>query len=229
MENANGKFTYVTIGSENVVKVYRRGEKPELVNTIATGDLPHGIWGSGDGTRVYVGLENQDAVSAIDTLSNKILSIIPVGQQPQALVYVPDAVRDGAGTTNLVPLGDAGNAAHLTLVAPKSGSPARATVSVNAIGTLDLLQAAVSGLKPGHTYTLWLVTSRTEPFGTKETLVTFKTNLAGAQVTQAIGPLRQVLAGEDVDSRERAKERFLVLTEADSETPELIQQQRNSR
>lgn len=121
--------------------------------------------------------------------------------------------RTARARRTLVPLGDAGNAAHLTLVAPKSGSPARATVSVNAIGTLDLLQAAVSGLKPGHTYTLWLVTSRTEPFGTKEALVTFKTNLAGAQVTQAIGPLRQVLAGEDVDSRERAKERFLVLTD----------------
>lgn len=103
VENANGKFAYVTVGGENVVKVYRRGEKPELVNTIDTGDLPHGIWGSGDGTRLYVGLENQDAVAAIDTLSNKILSTIPVGQQPQALVYVPDAVPDGAGTTNLGP------------------------------------------------------------------------------------------------------------------------------
>jgi DNA-binding beta-propeller fold protein YncE len=26
--------------------------------TIPVGDLPHGIWPSGDGTRVYVGLEN---------------------------------------------------------------------------------------------------------------------------------------------------------------------------
>jgi len=56
VENANGKFAYVTVGGENAVKVYRRGEKPELISTIATGDLPHGIWGSGDGTRVYVGL-----------------------------------------------------------------------------------------------------------------------------------------------------------------------------
>ncbi len=92
VENANGKFAYVTVGGENAVKVYRRGEKPELVSTITTGDLPHGIWGSGDGTRVYVGLDNQDAVIAIDTLANKILATIPIGQQPQALVYVPEAV-----------------------------------------------------------------------------------------------------------------------------------------
>ena len=52
----------LTCGTD--VKVYRRGEKPELISTIATGDLPHGIWASGDGTRVYVGLENQDAVIA---------------------------------------------------------------------------------------------------------------------------------------------------------------------
>jgi YVTN family beta-propeller protein len=132
VENSNGKFAYVTVGGENTVKVFRRGEKPELIATISTGDLPHGIWGSGDGTRVYVGLENQDAVIAIDTLANKILATIPIGQQPQALVYVPDAVPNGDGTSNLASLADAGNAAHLTLAAPEnSGSAAHATVSVN--------------------------------------------------------------------------------------------------
>ena len=108
MDNAKGKFAYVTVGGENVVKVYRRGKKPELVATIPTGDLPHGIWRSGDGTRVYVGLENQDAVAAIDTLTNTVLATIPVGQQPQALVYIPGAVPTGDGTANLMPLGEAG-------------------------------------------------------------------------------------------------------------------------
>jgi len=40
VENANGKFAYVTVGGENAVKVYRRGERPELISTISTGDLP---------------------------------------------------------------------------------------------------------------------------------------------------------------------------------------------
>ncbi|MDB6111174.1 MAG: hypothetical protein JWR69_2924 [Pedosphaera sp.] len=221
VDNDNGKFAYVTVGGENVVKVYRRGEKPTLVATIPTGDLPHGIWGSGDGTRVYVGLENQDAVVGIDTLKNTVLATIPIGQQPQALVYVPQAVPSGDGTANLMPLGDAGKAAHLTLVAPESsGGPAHATVSVNVLGPLDLLQAAVSGLKPGQKYTLWLVESRTAPFGRKEALVTFETNLAGAQVAQAIGPLRQVLTSAN---EKQEQQRFLLLTQADSEVPALVQ------
>ena len=93
VDNANGKFAYITIGGLNEVKVYRRGTQPELIATIPTGDLPHGIWHSGNNERVYVGLENSDAVLAIDTLSNKIIATIPIGQTPQALVYVPGAVE----------------------------------------------------------------------------------------------------------------------------------------
>ncbi len=204
------------------MKVYRRGEKPSLFATIPTGDLPHGIWASGDGTRVYVGLENQDAVIAIDTLGNNIIATIPSGQQPQALVYVPDAVPSGDGTANLMPLGDAGRAAHLTLIAPDvNASSAHATVSVNVLGPLDLLQAAVTGLKPGQKYTLWLVESRTAPFGRKDALVTFQTNLAGAQIAQTIGPLRQLLTGASETS---AQQRFLLITQADSDVPIIIQQ-----
>jgi YVTN family beta-propeller protein len=224
VENANGKFAYVTVGGENAVKVYRRGEKPELVSTIATGDLPHGIWGSGDGTRVYVGLENQDAVIAIDTLANKILATIPIGQQPQALVYVPEAVPDGDGTANLTPLADAGKASHLTLVAPEgSGSRSHATVSVNSLGPLDLLQMAVSGLKPGQMYRFWLVTARTPPYGQKQQLALFKTNLAGAQVVQTVGPFRQVLTSENEKNAEVTQQRFLLVTPTESDAAELIE------
>jgi YVTN family beta-propeller protein len=224
VENKNGKFAYVTIGGENAVKVYRRGEKPEVVSTITTGDLPHGIWGSGDGTRVYVGLENQDAVIAIDTVTNKILATIPVGQQPQALVYVPEAVPTGDGTSNLMPLADAGKAAHLTLIAPEgSSSGARATVSVNSLGPLDLLQMAVSGLKPGQMYRLWLVTARTPPYGQKEELAMFKTNLAGAQVVQTVGPFRQVLTSAGEKTSEVSLQRFLLVTPAEGDAAELIQ------
>jgi YVTN family beta-propeller protein len=166
-------------------------------------------------------LENQDTVVAIDTLVNRIIATIPVGQQPQALVYVPQAVPEGTGTANLMPLGDAGKAAHLTLVVPEGdNSPARATVSVNNLASLDLLQAAFSGLKPGQKYVLWLVESRTAPFGRKEALVNFQANLSGAQVAQAIGPLRRVIAS---NTPEHAQARFLILTQTDSDVPVLIQ------
>ena len=221
VDNANGKFAYVTVGGENVVKVFRRGKTPQLVATIPTGDLPHGIWGSGDGKRVYVGLENQDEVVALDTLANKVIATIPVGQQPQALVYVPQAVPSGAGTNNLVPLGDAGKAGHLVLTAPEgNGSRAHASVSVNNLGALDLLQVAVSGLKPKQEYTLWLADSRTEPFGQRDPLVTFRANASGAQIAQAIGPLRTVLTAQ---SNTPSQRRILIITPADADVPELVQ------
>jgi len=224
VDNKDGKFAYVSVGEANVVKVFRRGEKPELIATIPTSDLPHGLWGSGDGKRVYVGLENQDAVAAIDTHTNRVITTIPIGQQPQALVYVPDAVPTGDGMANLMPLGEAGRAAHITLMAAADAEPrAHATVSVNALGPLDLLEIAASGLKPGHDYTLWLVTSRTAPFGPKAALVTFKTNIAGAQVAQAIAPLRQVLTEKTCAPAERDDRRFLLVTGADTDVPELVQ------
>jgi YVTN family beta-propeller protein len=227
VDNADGKFAYVTVGGENAVKVFRRGENPELIATILTGDLPHGVWGSGDGSRVYVGLENQDAVLAIDARANKVIATIPIGQQPQALVYVPDAVPEGSdGASNLLmPLGESGKAAHLKLAAPgdRALSQARATVSVNSLGALDLLQIAATGLKPGQSYTLWLVTSRTAPFGDKQSLATFKANLAGAQVAQAVGPLRRVLTSQAGDASDQPKQRFLIVTSADSDAAELVQ------
>ena len=58
VDNAKGHFAYVTVGGTDEVKVYRREPPFEQVTTIPTGPLPHGIWGSPDGARVYIGLEN---------------------------------------------------------------------------------------------------------------------------------------------------------------------------
>ena len=82
--NRNGKFAYVTIGGANEVKAFRRGATPELVATIPVGELPHGIWPSGDGSRVYVALENGEHCVAIDTVTNKVIANIPIGQTTQA-------------------------------------------------------------------------------------------------------------------------------------------------
>ena len=66
---------YVTIGGLNAVKVFKT-DTFEQVAMISTGDLPHGLWPSGDGTRMYVGLENADAAAAIDTLENKVVAML---------------------------------------------------------------------------------------------------------------------------------------------------------
>ena len=74
--NANGTFAYVTVGGLNEVKVFRTDDFSQVA-TIPVGKLPHGIWPSGDGTRIYVGLENADALAAIDTLTNKVIATSP--------------------------------------------------------------------------------------------------------------------------------------------------------
>src|SRR3984893_3672350 len=132
--NANGQFAYVTIGGLNVVKVFRTGDFSQVA-TIPVGKLPHGVWPSGDGSRVYVGLENDDQLTAIDTLTNTVIANVPIGQAAQAIVYVPSAVPERAGAElgnaamsvagagvpgaaapeGLKPLGLAGQSAHLTI------------------------------------------------------------------------------------------------------------------
>jgi YVTN family beta-propeller protein len=86
VRTSRGQFAYVTVGGLNQVKAFRT-DTFEQVATIPVGALPHGIWPSGDGTRVYVGIENGDAVTAIDTETNRVIATIPNGQAAQALVY----------------------------------------------------------------------------------------------------------------------------------------------
>ncbi len=116
---AKGTFAYVTIGGTNEVKVFRTDDFSQVA-TIAVGKLPHGVCPSGDGTRVYVGLENNDALTAIDTATNRAVATVPIGQAPQAIAYVPDAAPNPDDRQNLQSLGVAGQVAQLAL-APKAG------------------------------------------------------------------------------------------------------------
>ena len=224
VNNANGKLAYITIGGANVVKVFRRGATPELVATIPVGSLPHGIWPSGDGSRVYVALENGEQAAAIDTLTNKVIANIPIGQTTQALVYVPGAVPNGAGTDNLVPLGEAGNTARLHLEAGGTVLPdAQASVAVNSLGLLDLVQIAAAGLAPKAQYRVYLAGSNHAPFGKLEALAILKTNPDGAGIVQAIGPLK-TLAPRDSGGAVARFERFLIVTDTNDASQVVLRQ-----
>jgi YVTN family beta-propeller protein len=184
VRNTNGSFAYITVGGRNQVLVYRRkpGALPVLTATIMTGDLPHGIWGSGDGGRVYVGLENGDAVQAIDTLRNQVIATIPVGQLPQALASSDD------GNANLRPLGEAAHAIHLELIPPHNApSAAHASVSINSLGPIDNLQVAATGLEPGKAYVLVLLGD-----GPEQTLLQFRAGIGGVAIVQTLGPLKRM-------------------------------------
>ena len=212
VNNRNGKFAYVTIGGANEVKAFRRGATPQLVATIPVGNLPHGIWPSGDGSRVYVALENGEMAVAIDTLSNKVIANIPIGQTTQALVYVPGAVPNGSGTDNLAPLGEAGNTVRLHLQAGGTALPnAQASVAVNSLGLLDLVQIAAEGLAPGTQYQVYLADSDHAPFGKLVPLAVLKTNPDGGGIVQAIGPLK-TLAGGAGAAAGVPSQRFLIVT-----------------
>ena len=204
VRNSSGTFAYVTVGGLNQVQVFRTDDFSK-VTTIPVGKLPHGVWDSGDGTGVYVGLENDDRLVAINTLTNQVVATIPIGQAPQAAIYVSDAVPTGAGTEGLQPLGVAGEAAHITLAAPGGGEPT--SVSLFDQGLIQVLQAAVTGLKPGKPYVLALARRRDGGGGGPlEPLAAFTTNPAGAAVVDAIGPIRQI-----VRASTPAERRYLVI------------------
>lgn len=206
VRNANGMFAYFTVGGLNEVKVFRT-DTFERVATIPTGKLPHGIWPSGDGTRVYVGLENEDRIAAIDTLTNKVIATSPGGQAAQAVVYVPNAVPTGPGTQGLRPLGLAGKSEQLSLAPPRAkvGEKSPTSVSLSDQGLVQVLEAAVTGLDPGKPYVLALSNEPTGA-GALESLQSFMTNAAGSAIVNAIGPIRQVVRGED-----KIQRRYLVI------------------
>lgn len=210
-QNANGAFAYLTIGGLNQVKVVRQ-DNFEPVATIPVGKLPHGLWPSGDGTRLYVGLENDDAVAVIDTVANKVVATVPIGQAPQALVYVPNAVPEGSGTQNLQPLGLAGETSRLTLKptgADGAGMPPT-SVALFDQGLVQVVQASVTGLQPKQPYVLAL-SEQADGSGPLERLANFMTNPAGAAVVNSIGPIRQIVAPANAAGGGTIKRRYLVI------------------
>jgi YVTN family beta-propeller protein len=210
VRNAHGQFAYVTVGGLNLIKVFRTDDFTRVA-TIPVGALPHGLWPSGDGTRIYVGLENADGAAVIDTMENKLLATIPIGQAPQGVAYVPGAVPNGAGTENLQPLGVAGNAAHLTLGPPGGGAATQ--VSLFDQGLVQVVQAAVTGLEPKKPYLLALA-DHANGTGGLEPLVAFMTNPAGAAIVDAVGPIRQV-----VQDKSAAGRRYLVIAPGTPDSP----------
>jgi YVTN family beta-propeller protein len=218
----NGTFAYVTIGGLNEVKVFRTDDFT-AVATIPVGKLPHGVWPSGDGSRIYVGLENADGMAAIDTATNKLIATSPIGQAPQAITYVPNAVPEGDGTQGLQQLDVAGRATHLTLGAAEGRKPARddnapTSVSLFDQGLIQVLQASVTGLEPKQPYVLALM-NEGDRENSLEPLAAFMTNPAGAAIVNATGPIHQVVHGEGNMPR-----RHLVIAEGRADKPGRIVQ-----
>src|SRR5258708_29117053 len=161
---------------------------------------------------------------AIDTLSNNVIAQIPIGQTTQALVYVRNAVPAGNGTANLMPLGVAGNTARLHLEAAGRSLPnAQASVAVNSLGLLDLVQIAAEGLMPTSPYEVYLTGSGDAASEKLEPLAVVMTNSDGAGTVQAIGPLK-TLAAEAARSADESSHRFLIVTQYNNPSQVVLRQ-----
>jgi YVTN family beta-propeller protein len=188
---AGGTFAYVTVGGENAVKVFTTDDTPKLVAAIPVGALPHGIWASDDGSRIYVGLENGDAVDVIDTAANKVIARAPVGQAPQALIYVSKAVPEGDGTANLAARA---NSDPINITLSPVSDDAKGFVVARNLGVIDSLEVSLFKLKPQTVYSVYVSNQKTP-------VAVFKTNPMGSANGAAIGPLRDAvntLAKSDV-------------------------------
>lgn len=191
VDTPRGAFAYVTVGGLNVVKVFRRSQPPELVATIPVGDKPHGVWNSEDGSRVYIGLEDDDALEAIDTTSNHVIGRTRIGQAPQALVYVSNAVSAGDGTANLARQNAQLGTLDLRLRAPEAS--ASGTVLIRPLGALDSLDYMLEHLQPDAAYGLYRSSTPQPPYQDLRLLASARTNSAGTASGSIEGPIREIV------------------------------------
>lgn len=214
-----GTFAYVTVGGLNQVKVFRTDDFAQVA-TIPVGNLPHGVWPSGDGSRIYVGLENADALAAIDTATNTVIANVPIGQAPQAIAYVSNAAPNADDRQNLQPIGVAGQVAHLTLAPKERVKEGSGPTSVSLFdqGLIQILQASVTGLQPKQKYVLALA-DRADGTGSLQPLSSFMTNPAGSAIVNAAGPIRQIVA-----QPQGAERRYLVIASGEPATPGAVVQ-----
>ena len=162
---ATDKLAYVTVGGENSVKVYRRDSgTPSLVTTIATGDTPHGLWPSADNASVYVGLENADSVAVIDVATQRVKAQIGIGQAPQALVFVANAVPSGSGTANLGRQNVGLRIEHHMLAVP-SAAMAKGKAVIRSLGPVDAVEVSARQAPAGAMYDVYAVQNLSAPYG----------------------------------------------------------------
>jgi hypothetical protein len=157
-----------------------------------------------------------------------VIADIPIGQTTQALVYVPRAVPDGAGTENLMPPGEVANIGRLQLEAGGTAFPnAQASAAVNSLGLLDLVEIAAAGLAPKSQYQVYLGESNHAPFGKLEPLAVLKTNPDGAGIVQTIGPLKTLASGTSTPAGARSQ-RFLIVTDLNDSSHIVLRQSSSS-
>jgi hypothetical protein len=121
-------------------------------------------------------------------------------------------VPEQAARENLQPLALSGQSTQLWLAAAGDNEQKKLTsVSLSDQGLVQVLEAAVTGLEPGKPYVVALAREANGD-GQLQPLQGFMTNPAGAAVVNAVGPVRQLVRGEDASVR-----RYLVIAPGTAE------------
>ncbi|WP_038493210.1 YVTN family beta-propeller repeat protein [Janthinobacterium agaricidamnosum] len=198
---------FVSIGGENVVKVYSTGKEARLLATIPTGALPHGVWTADDSSRVYVGLENGDGVDVIDPAASQVVGHMPGGQAPQALVYLSHVAASGDDHPNLLPR--VNQDPHNIRLQPVGAGAGTGFIVVRSLGVVDAMEVSLYKLKPDTIYNVYQ-SSQAAPVGS------FRTDGKGMANGTMIGPVRAP-ARSDAPG---AADRILVMQDGQAANPQ---------
>ena len=104
-------LAFVSVGGERKILVFSTdvafgSPPPKLLKEIQLpdgDDEPHAVWPSGDGTRMWVGLQLSNALVAVDTRRLAVVagSRVEIGaQSPMGMVYVPGAAAAGSAAAS---------------------------------------------------------------------------------------------------------------------------------
>lgn len=185
----------VTVGGQNLVRVFDVAQDFKQVDSVKVGALPHGLWPSADGRIMYVGLEYGDQVQRIDLETMKVSKPVKIGQSPQALVYAPNAVSGKNSQKGLTALDDSLATTVMILKNPLQKGNAIGRLAFRPIGLADLVEQIFTGLTPSSSYTLGMTKSKEQPYQLDYEINSFSTDNQGKYMGQSTGIIKLTQAG----------------------------------
>ena len=200
--NGTTLLSFVTVGALNLTRVYVQGtpstQPRYLADVRSSGVEPHGIWPSGDGTRLYIVNEHSDTLDVVDTAALRVVQTLGVGQEGQAVIYVSDAVPSGPGTEGLGAQGLTAAPAlnKLVPVQSRDGSycNGEALITVRPLPGVDEFQLIGRNLRPGGKYTASAVCTACGPSSPRLPLVDFVAETAQHESMPGCAGAPQVLS-----------------------------------
>lgn len=83
----SGPNAYVTVAGFNKVLVLSTDPKRmNIIEEIAVGERPNGIWANGQGTKLFVANEGSNDISVIDSGTAQVIATVAVGRKPIRVV-----------------------------------------------------------------------------------------------------------------------------------------------